>query len=115
MISAVAVALLCCVSDCHAKATVVVATNTVVYQGLVNGVPNPNFLLDITYDVTLNNGLYNYNYLLTTTPSEAIYSFTIGGAPDPLNTATIRYFELRRRKRHWIRYQQQLSGLAVGF
>ncbi len=88
MISAVAVALLA-VSLVTAKATVVVATNTVVYQGLVNGVPNPGYLLDITYDVTFNGSLYNYNYLLTTTPSESIYSFTVGGAPDPLNTATM--------------------------
>ena len=88
MISAVAVALLA-VSLMTARATVIVATNTVTYQGLVNGVPNPSYLLNITYDVTLNGGLYNYNYLLTTTPSEAIYSFTIGGAPDPINTSTM--------------------------
>src|ERR1700744_2378606 len=88
IISAVAVALLA-VSMITAKATVIVATNTVTYQGLVNGVPNPSYLLNITYDVTLDSGLYTYNYLLSTTPAESIYSFTIGGAPDPINTSTM--------------------------
>lgn len=72
-----------------ARATVIVSTNTVAYTGIVNGTPDPTYQLDITYDVTLDSGVYTYNYLITTAPSESLYSFTLGGAPDPIDTQTM--------------------------
>ena len=71
------------------KATVVVATNTVTFYGIVDGTPNPSYQLNITYDVTLDSGVYTYNYLLSTLPAENLLSFTLGGAPDPLDTQTM--------------------------
>jgi hypothetical protein len=73
-----------------AQAIVVVATNTVNFSGIYNSTPEPSYQLSITYDVTENNsGLYTYNYDLVTTPAEPIYSFSIGGVLDPIDTATM--------------------------
>jgi hypothetical protein len=87
IISAVAALL---VTGClTANATVIVATNTATYEGVVDGTLNSHYLLNITYDVTLDSGIYTYNYLLATVPSEDLYSFTLGGAPDPIDTQTM--------------------------
>lgn len=72
-----------------ASASVVVATNTVTFFGIVDGTNDPAYQLNIKYDVTLNSGVYNYNYLLTTAPGEDLYAFTLGGAPDPIDTQTM--------------------------
>jgi len=73
-----------------AQAIIVVAipTNTVTFTGIYNFAPDPAYQLSITYDVTEDNntGLYTYNYDLVTTPAELLSSFSIGGAPDPIDT-----------------------------
>jgi len=84
MVCAMVVALVVLSRPAHAN--VVIATNTVTYNGIVDGSPDPAYLLNITYDVTFDSGLYTYNYLLSTAPAEDIYAFALGGAPDPINT-----------------------------
>lgn len=83
-----AVAVIVAAATLSARA-VLVTTNTVIYYGVVNGVSDPTYQLDITYGVTLDSGIYTYNYILSTSPAESIYSFTLGGAPDPINTETM--------------------------
>src|SRR5580658_2288292 len=72
------------------QAMVIIASTNVVFNGIINGTPNPAYQLDITYDVTLSSGLYEYDYTLTTFPSENVYSFSLGGAPDPINTTGLQ-------------------------
>lgn len=75
------------VSLCSAtQAIVIIPSTTNVYSGLINGTLNPAFQLDITYDVTFSGGLYQYDYTLATAPAENIFSFSLGGTPDPINT-----------------------------
>lgn len=69
-----------------AQAIVIIPSTTNLYSGIVNGTLNPAFQLDITYDVTFSGGLYEYDYTLATLPAENIYSFSLGGKPDPINT-----------------------------
>ena len=73
---------------CHpAQATVIVATNTVSFEGFSGGVGQPSDYLYITYDVNETSpGVYDYDYDLSTIAPEALSSFTIGGMTDPLIT-----------------------------
>lgn len=84
-----AVAAVVAVMALSARASVVVSTNTVTFYGIVDGTNDPAYQLNITYDVTLNSGVYDYNYLLTTSPAEDLTSFTLGGSPDPIDTQTM--------------------------
>jgi hypothetical protein len=68
-----------------ARASIVIPPTVVTY----NGISNPAYQLAITYEVTLNAGLYTYSYDLATTPAEEITSFTIGGTPDPVDTESV--------------------------
>lgn len=73
-----------------ARATVIIAPNTVSFEGLSGGVLQPSYDLSITYDVNeINPGVYEYDYDLSTTAAEKLTSFTIGGAPDPIDTDTM--------------------------
>jgi hypothetical protein len=69
-----------------AQAIVIIPSTAVTFNGITNGVATSAYQLDITYDVTFSAGLYEYDYTLATSPSENIFSFSLGGAPDPINT-----------------------------
>jgi hypothetical protein len=86
-----------------ARAIIVVMDGTNSYSGInaTTGLPDPSYQLTIAYEVTETTGnnpysgnipYYTYDYTLTTTPSEDLTSFTIGGNSDPINTATINLF-----------------------
>jgi hypothetical protein len=82
-----ATAILAAVTLCRpAQAMVIIPATNVVFNGLVDGTPNPAYQLDITYDVTFSSGLYEYDYNIATVPTENIYSFALGGPVDPINT-----------------------------
>lgn len=71
----------------NAGAIIVVGPQTVSYVGISDDTPQPNNLLDITYEVDeIQAGVYLYNYELQTIDPAALTSFTIGGAHDPINT-----------------------------
>lgn len=72
-----------------AQTNTIIAPTNVIFNGVSGGVSLPSYQLDITYDVTFTpaNDLYEYDYTLTTSPSENIYSFSLGGPVDPIDTA----------------------------
>lgn len=76
------------------RAIIVVPAQTVLFEGVSNGRTLPNDTLFITYEVTeIQTGLYDYNYDLTTCNPEALTSFTIGGAGDPLDTQGMKMLD----------------------
>jgi hypothetical protein len=73
---------------CHpAQAIVIIPSTEVTFNGITNGVATSAYQLDITYDVTFSGGLYEYDYNLVSVPAENIYSFSLGGQVDPIDTA----------------------------
>lgn len=84
-----AVALATLVLCRPAQAAVIIPSTNVVFNGVINGVSTSAYQLDITYDVNFNatSSLYEYDYTLTTVPAENLYSFSLGGAIDPIDTA----------------------------
>jgi hypothetical protein len=73
---------------CRPAQAIVLEVGTNTYDGIVDGSLNPSYLLTIDYEVDFSSmsDLYTYQYILSTAPAENIYSFTIGGVPDPINT-----------------------------
>ena len=70
-----------------ANAQIIIPSTTVTFAGQSGGTTVP-FNLSITFEVTENAGLYTYSYDLVTTPGEPLHSFTIGGNPNPVDTAS---------------------------
>jgi hypothetical protein len=76
------------------RAIIVVPPQTVSFEGVSDGHTIPNDKLFITYEVTeIQTGLYEYNYALSTYTPEALTSFTIGGAADPLDTQGMKMLD----------------------
>ena len=67
-----------------AQAQVIIPSTVVNFTGTT-----PGFDLSITYEVTLNAGLYTYSYDIVTDPSEPLSSFTLGGTPNPVFTQSV--------------------------
>lgn len=85
--TAFAIASLLAAASFQARAAIVIAPQTVSFAGVSDGVIHPNNCLYITYEVTeINSGVFEYDYALQTINPEALTSFTIGGAGNPLIT-----------------------------
>ncbi len=90
-----AVGTLLFVASFQARAAIIIATNTIAYEGTSGGLPQPNDYLYITYDVQQpdgSGGLYRYDYDLVTDDPDILTSFTIGGPGDPIDTQTMSIF-----------------------
>jgi hypothetical protein len=88
-----AVGTLLLVASFQARAAVIIATNTIAYEGTSGGNALPSDYLYITYAVNqLSNGSYEYDYDLLTVNPEKLTSFTIGGLGDPIDTQTMAIF-----------------------
>lgn len=76
------------------RAIIVIPPQTVSFEGVSDGHTIPNDKLFIAYEVTeIQTGLYEYNYDLTTCNPEALTSFTIGGAGDPIDTQGMKMLD----------------------
>ena len=74
---------------CRPAQAIVIEVGTNTYEGITDGSMNPSYLLTIDYEVDFSSSsdLYTYDYILSTAPAESLYSFAIGGQPDPINTS----------------------------
>jgi len=69
------------------RANIIIAPQTVSFVGVSDGVVHPNNCLYITCEVNeIQSGVFEYDYDLQTINPEALTSFTIGGANNPLIT-----------------------------
>jgi hypothetical protein len=83
-----AIAILLGAASFQARAIIIIAPQTVSFVGVSDGVTHSDNRLYITYQVNeLSSGIFEYDYQLQTINPEALTSFTIGGAADPLITA----------------------------
>jgi hypothetical protein len=82
-----AIAILLGAASFQARAIIIIAPQTVSFVGVSDGVSHSNNQLFITYEVNeINSCVFEYDYELQTIDPEALTSFTIGGAGDPLTT-----------------------------
>lgn len=88
-VKTVVVAVMLAALGFSAQAQIIITPTLVTYTGQSGGSPVPNSTLSITYEVTLNAGLYTYSYILTSPAADPMLSFTLGSKVSPVDTQTV--------------------------
>lgn len=113
---ATAIAILLAAASFQARATIVIAPQTVSFVGNSDGVIHPNNCLYITYEVNeTSSGVYEYDYDLQTINPEALTSFTIGGAGDPLITTGLSMLDYGKAEAEASGFNGDSVGWDWGF